>query len=141
MKLVWLHGWSLSNTDPAMVAHPDAPAIFVFDKPFLEQTRMAFPRLQFMFEAALEALAERHHSRICLGIQAEEIIAFAKLHHCTTICYSLIPSPELRRTLDALEQAGLKLEVYPVEYLTSYTGQVKRFSAFWREVEHEVLRG
>ena len=141
MRLVWLHGGSLASTDPALADNPDSPAIFVFDQPFLEQTQIAFPRLQFIFEGVLEAFATRAKTRICVGLQAQEIIAFAKLHHCTQICTTEIPSPELHKTLDALEQAGLEVVVYPVEYLTSYTGKVKRFSAFWRAVEKEVLYG
>ncbi len=141
MKMVWLHGASLSNTDPALLANPDAPAIFVFDQPFLESTKIAFPRLQFIFEGALEALATRANSRICVGVQAKEIIAFAKLHNCTEVHTTQIPSPELDKTLDALEAAGLGIIVYSPEYLTSFTGRVKRFSAFWRVVEKEVLHG
>ncbi len=141
MKLVWLHGGSLSSTDLALAANPESPAIFVFDKPFLENTEIAFPRLQFIFESALEALATRANSKICVGVQAQEIIAFARLHNCTQIHTTEIPSPELNTTLDALEQAGLEVVVYPPEYLTSFTGKVKRFSAFWRSVEKEVLHG
>jgi deoxyribodipyrimidine photo-lyase len=141
MNLVWLHGGSLSVTDPALQDNPDSPAIFVFDKPFLEQTKIAFPRLQFMFEGALEAFATRAKTRICVGIQAEEILAFAKLHNCTQIHTTEIFSPELDKTLDALEAAGLRVIVYPPERLTSYSGRVKRFSAYWRSVEKEVLHG
>ena len=54
--LVWLHGGSLSPTDPALLANPNASVIFVFDKPFLEQTNISFGRLQFMFESVLECL-------------------------------------------------------------------------------------
>ncbi|MEY4530571.1 MAG: hypothetical protein RLZZ156_1292 [Deinococcota bacterium] len=141
MKLVWLHGGSLSSTDPALAANPEAPAIFVFDKPFLESTKIAFPRLQFMFEGVLEAFATRANTKICVGIQAEEIIAFARAHNCEEVHTTEIPSPELNSTLDALEQAGLAVVIYSPEYLTSFTGQVKRFSAFWRSVEKEVLHG
>jgi deoxyribodipyrimidine photo-lyase len=139
--LVWLHGGSLSPTDPALLENPDAPAIFVFDKPFLESNKISFGRLQFMFEGALEALEARAEKRVCVGVQAEEILAFARLHGCTEIHTTQIPSPELERTLDALEQAGLKVMLhYPVN-LTSFSGRVKRFSAFWKAVEREVLHG
>lgn len=141
MKLVWLHGGSLSPTDPALLAHPNSPAIFVFDQPFLEKTKIAFPRLQFIFESAVEAFAQRSNSRICVGVQAEEIIAFAKLHGCNEIHTTKILSPELDTTLDALKTAGLRVFLYAPERLTSYTGRIKRFSAFWRAVEKEVLHG
>lgn len=137
--LVWLHGGSLSRTDPAMEANPDAPAIFVFDRPFLESNRIAFARLQFMFEGACSALRGRMQTRVCVGIQVEEIVKYAKERGCTSVHATQVYSPELERTFDALEEAGLEVVVYAADRLTSYSGDVKRFSAFWRKVEREVL--
>lgn len=140
MKLVWLHGWSLSDTDPALLANPNAPVIFVFDTAFLQQTDISFGRLQFMFEGASEVLNSRvSPTRACLGRQAEEIIAYAKLHNCTQIHTTEISKVEQAATLDALEAAGLEVIVYSPEYLTTFNGRVKRFSAFWKSVEKEVL--
>ena len=137
--LVWLHGGSLSRTDPAMEANPDAPAIFVFDRPFLETNRIAFARLQFMFEGAISALRGRAQTRACVGVQVEEIVKYAKELGCTVIHTTQVYSPELEQTLDSLEDAGLEVVVYAADRLTSYSGQLKRFSAFWRKVEREVL--
>ncbi len=137
--LVWLHGGSLSPTDPALLANPNAPAIFVFDKPFLERTRISFGRLQFIFESVLECVEAREH-RLCVGIQSEEIIAFARSRNCTQIHVTFVASPELDRTIDALEEAGFKVVLHHLERLTSYSGQVKRFSAFWKRVETEVWK-
>ncbi len=137
--LVWLHGGSLSSTDPALMANPNAPTIFIFDKPFLEQTRISFGRLQFIFESVLECLEGREH-RVCVGVQGEEIIQFATSSNCTEIHVTFVTSPELERTIDALEQAGLKVVLHHLERLTSYSGQVKRFSAFWKRVEREVWK-
>jgi hypothetical protein len=41
--------------------------------------------------------------------------------------------------LDALEDAGLNAMMYAPDRLTSFDGHVKRFSAFWRKVEREVI--
>jgi deoxyribodipyrimidine photo-lyase len=140
--LVWLHGGSLSSTDPALLENPNAPAIFVFDKPFLESNHIAFARLQFMFEGVLEAFSTRAAPvRICVGVQAEQILAFAREHGCTQIHATQIPSPELERTLDALEAAGMQVMLHDLPTLTSFSGRVKRFSAFWKAVEREVLHG
>jgi deoxyribodipyrimidine photo-lyase len=136
--LVWVHGGSLSPTDPALQENPGAPAIFVFDRPFLESNRIAFARLQFMFEGAIEALSDRDH-RVCVGVQALEIMAFAQERGCTEIHTTQISSPELDRTLNSLEDAGFKVVTFAADRLTTYNGRVKRFSAFWREVEREVL--
>jgi hypothetical protein len=135
--LVWLHGGSLSPTDPALLANPNAPVIFVFDKPFLEQTRISFGRLQFMFESVLECLHGREH-RVCVGVQGDEIIQFATSSNFTEIHVTFVASPELDRTIAALEEAGLKVVLHHLERLTSFSGRVKRFSAFWKQVEREV---
>jgi hypothetical protein len=135
--LVWLHGGSLSPTDPALLANPDASVIFVFDKPFLEQTRISFGRLQFMFESVLECLHGREH-RVCVGVQGDEIIQFATSSNFTEIHVTFVASPELDRTIAALEEAGLKVVLHHLERLTSFSGRVKRFSAFWKQVEREV---
>ena len=136
--LVWLHGASLSPTDTALTERPDAPVIFVFDRPFLETHRISFARLQFMFEGVLEAIAGREH-RVCVGVQAEEIIRYAREINATSVHTTDIPSPELDRTLNALEDAGLEVVVYTPDRLTTFQGRVKRFSAFWKQVEREVL--
>jgi deoxyribodipyrimidine photo-lyase len=137
--LVWLHGGSLSETDPAMQENPNAPAIFVFDRPFLETNRISFARLQFMFEGALSALRNRTHKRACVGVQAEEIAAYAHELGCTSIHATQVYTPELEGTLDSLEAMGFEIVVYAQDRLTSYSGEVKRFSKFWRAVEREVL--
>jgi deoxyribodipyrimidine photo-lyase len=136
--LVWVHGASLSPTDPALEANPDAPAIFVFDKEFLESNAISFARLQFIFEGAIEGLEGREH-RICVGNQAEEILNYARELGASEIHTTQIPSPELDRTLDALEDAGLNAMMHAPDRLTTFDGQVKRFSAFWRKVEREVI--
>jgi deoxyribodipyrimidine photo-lyase len=136
--LVWVHGGSLSPTDPALEENPGAPAIFVFDKPFLESNRISFARLQFMFEGAIEALLGRDH-RVCVGVQALEIARFARERGCSEIHTTHVSSPELNRTLDALEAEGFRVVTFAPDRLTTYNGRVKRFSAFWREVEREVL--
>jgi hypothetical protein len=137
--LVWLHDGSLSPTDPALLANPNASVIFVFDRPFLEHTRISFGRLQFMFESVIECLGGREH-RVCLGVQSEEIIQFAKSRNCTEIHVTFNPSPELDHSINTLEKAGFKVVIHHLKRLTSYSGRVKRFSAFWKEVEREVYK-
>ena len=56
--LVWLHGDSLSDQDPAARKYPEAQRIFVFDRPFLERARLSFKRIFFLYECAAEAAQE-----------------------------------------------------------------------------------
>jgi deoxyribodipyrimidine photo-lyase len=137
--LVWLHGASLSATDPALLAYPQAPGIFVFDTDFLSHNRIAFARLQFVFEAATEALAGREH-RVALGNQATEILAFATSLGRDSIHTTEVFSPEQERTLDALEAAGMAVYMHDREQWIRCSGKLKRFSGFWKQVEQQVWR-
>jgi deoxyribodipyrimidine photo-lyase len=63
---VWITAESLGDEDPALVAHPGLPAVFVFDEALLERLRLASPRLVFLAEA-LADLAERRSVEVWRG--------------------------------------------------------------------------
>ena len=56
---VWLTAESLGLDDPALVAHPDALAVFVFDRPLLERLQLSAKRLVFLVETLAEIGAVR----------------------------------------------------------------------------------
>jgi len=67
---VWLTAESLGTSDPALAAHPDLPAFFVFDEPLLQRLMLSGKRLIFL----AETLAEIQHDRqldVYLGSPAE----------------------------------------------------------------------
>ncbi len=51
---VWLTAESLGATDPALLAHPQLPRVFVFDEPLLRGLRLAGIRLVFLAQALAE---------------------------------------------------------------------------------------
>lgn len=57
--VVWLTAESMGSSDPALVAHPDLPVVFVFDEPLLASLRLSGKRLVFLTEALAEIGAER----------------------------------------------------------------------------------
>ena len=59
-EAVWLTAESLGDTDPALAAHPDLPAVFVFDEPLLARLRLSGKRLVFLAEALAELGAQVH---------------------------------------------------------------------------------
>ena len=63
---VWLTAESLGDDDPALAAHPDLPAVFVFDEPLLARLRLAPTRLVFLAET-LADLGTRRAMEIWLG--------------------------------------------------------------------------
>lgn len=58
-EAVWLTAESLGSSDPALVAHPDLPAVFVFDEPLLASLRLSGKRLVFISEVLAEIGATR----------------------------------------------------------------------------------
>ena len=65
-EAVWLTAESLGDADPALAAHPDLPAVFVFDAPRLARWRLSRKRLVFLVEC-LADLATRRDVEIYVG--------------------------------------------------------------------------
>lgn len=140
--VVWIHGDSLSPTDPALGAVPTAPALFVFDRPFLQHTEIAFPRLAFMYQGVRDIAAVRQVELVVGGI-GEELAAFAQRHAADELHVTRNFTPQFEQTLQdfALRLPGVQVVIHEPDRLTSFQGQVKRFFGFWNKVEAEVLRG
>ena len=51
---VWLTAESLGTDDPALVAYPDLPVVFVFDEPLLAGLQLSAKRLVFLTETLAE---------------------------------------------------------------------------------------
>ncbi len=58
-EAVWLTAESLGEADPASRAHPDLPAVFVFDEPLLARLRLSGKRLVFLAETLAEIEQQR----------------------------------------------------------------------------------
>jgi deoxyribodipyrimidine photo-lyase len=118
--VVWLTAESLGDADPALAAHPELPAAFVFDEPLLRRLRLASKRLVFLTDRLAELATERE-VQIHLG-DPEVVLAGRKL--ATTFT----PVPKARRLRAALDV----VEVHPWPWLVRpSSGSVQSFSA-WR---------
>ncbi len=65
-EAVWITAESLGDREPAAVAHPDLPVVFVFDEPLLRRLQLSANRLVFLAESLAE-LATRRELRIFRG--------------------------------------------------------------------------
>lgn len=136
--IVWLHGDSLSPHDPALRANPQAPAVFVFDEPFLREAGLSFKRLLFIYECALEALDGRA-AEIRRGEVVAEVLDFAHQHGADTIHVSNSVAPRFQYYLATLRRE-LPIIVHKQPTLVEWNGAVpRRFSRFWRKVDADVL--
>ena len=130
---VWLHGDSLSKRDPALQKYPAAPTVFVFDRPFLEQARMSFKRIFFLYECAVEAAEEMR-----VGETVEEIVEWMKEQGVEKLAVTESPSPRWQEGLVRLREK-VEVEVLPAEGMVAVPNgySVKRFTPFWKDLGRE----
>lgn len=69
-EFVWLTAESLAEAEPALDAHRDLPALFVFDAPRLERWKLSARRLVFLVETLAE-LATRRNVEVWRGEPGE----------------------------------------------------------------------
>ena len=131
--LVWLHGDSLSEKDPAARKYPEAGRVFVFDRPFLERAGLSFKRLFFLYECAAEAAHE-----IRMGETADELREAMREREVKRLAVTESASPRWRECLAEL-QKEVEVEVVPAVDLVDVPGEyeVKRFTPFWKKFGKE----
>ena len=117
---VWLTAESLGDSDPALNAHPDLPAVFVFDEPLLSLLQLSGKRLVFFAERLAE-LGRARPLQLHLG---RPVSVLADWPVATTFA----PVPGWQRISDRIEP----VEVHPWPWLRRPRGEsVASFSA-WR---------
>ncbi len=120
-EVVWLTAESLGDDDPALAAHPQLPAVFVFDAPLLARLHLSGKRLVFLVET-LADLAERRELTVAVG-DPVEVLADRRL--ATTFA----PVPGWRRRAAQLDVVA----THPWPWLVRpHGGPVTSFSA-WRK--------
>lgn len=116
---VWLTAESLGDEDPALAAHPELPAIFVFDEPLLRALRLSGKRLVFLAEC-LADLAERREVEIHRG----SIIAVL---HGRSLATTFAPVPGFRSRAARLDV----VELHPWPWLRRPAGGSARSFTAW----------
>ncbi|GAC1594632.1 MAG: hypothetical protein NVS3B21_16830 [Acidimicrobiales bacterium] len=117
---VWLTAESLGDDDPALAAHPELPAVFVFDEPLLAHLRLSAKRLVFLAEC-LADLGSRREVSVFVG---DPVAVLAGRSLATTFA----PVPGNHRLRAMLDIA----ELHPWPWLRRPSpGPVTSFSA-WR---------
>jgi len=131
--LVWLHGDSLAEQDPAAMKYPEAHRVFVFDRPFLEKAKLSFKRIFFLYECAAEAAQE-----IRVGETAEELKDALAASGAGRLAVTASVSPRWRELVEELTKR-VEVEVVPkgdlVEVPADY--DAKRFTPFWKKFGRE----
>jgi deoxyribodipyrimidine photo-lyase len=120
-EVAWLTAESLGDADPALAAHPDLPAVFVFDAPLLARLRLSGKRLVFLTET-LADLATRRDVEVHVGDPVEVLQG-------RRLAATVAPVPGWRRRAARLTVAVR----HPWPWLVRpHGGSVASFSA-WRK--------
>ncbi|MCF8554886.1 MAG: hypothetical protein K9F93_02165 [Candidatus Nanopelagicales bacterium] len=109
---------SMGDTDPALVANPDLPVVFVFNEEALRKLQLSARRIGFYLET-LQDLAQRRNLQVYLG----DPYQFASDN---PVAVTFAPVPSFKKF------SGLA-EIHPYPWLQKpQSGSVKSFSA-WRK--------
>jgi Deoxyribodipyrimidine photolyase len=108
---------SLGDDDPALAAHPDLPAVFVFNREALRKLQLSSRRLGFYLQT-LQDLSSRRELEVMLGDPYD----YAQQHE---VAVTFAPVPSFRKFTRLAE-------VHPYPWLRSpHAGSVRSFSS-WR---------
>lgn len=137
--IVWVHGDNLNPMNPAFVAAPDAPAIFVWDDTLLQEWRVSLKRIVFIYECLLELPVI-----IRRGDVAAEVTDFALEHGATRILTANSPSPRHRlicQNIALRMPSGSRIEVLQGKPFVDYQGplDLKRFYRYWKSIRNQAL--
>lgn len=129
--ILWIHGEALGPANPALQAHPDRPAVFVFDDALIREQGISLKRLGFLYECLLELPVA-----IRQGDVAEQVLAFTHEHGADGVITSAAVDPRFEqiRSVIARELPVHVLEPEPFVELDTPADLV-RFSRYWRKAE------
>ncbi len=136
--ILWIHGEALGPNNPALVAHPGRPAVFVFDTALLEGATpapsLSLKRIGFLYECLLELPVTLRR-----GDVAEQVLAFAGAHGADGIVTSAATDPRFKAICRRLEP-HLPLQVLEPEPFVVLEPEpnLERFSRYWRQAERAV---
>jgi deoxyribodipyrimidine photo-lyase len=120
-EIVWITAESPGDADPALAAHPDLPALFVFDEALLSRLRLSAKRLIFLVEC-LADLARRRDVVLHRGDPAVVL-------RDRSLAVTFTPVPGWRRLSRRLNLAAL----HPWPWLRPpHAGSLASYSA-WRK--------
>lgn len=144
--ILWIHGEGLGPANPVFAAHPQRPAVFVFDAALLAgcSATTADPagsapepvsrkRIAFLYECLLELPVTLRR-----GAVAAEVLAFAARHGADGVVTSAATDPRCQAIAAEIGQQ-LPLAVLPVPSFVPegprQPEDLGRFGRYWRRAE------
>ncbi|MFN5058551.1 MAG: hypothetical protein ACK5GU_01380 [Chloroflexota bacterium] len=133
--IIWIHGDALRPSNPALLAYPDAPAIFVWDDELLTKYGLSFKRIVFMYEALLELPVTIYRGNVIT-----QVSAFASVHHADTIVTTGTPAPRFATICQQLRRTHIvEILAEPAFVDIPTHTDVKRFSRYWQVAKQKLF--
>lgn len=115
---------SLGDADPALAAHPDLPAVFIFNKSALEKLQLSARRIAFYLQT-LQDLATRRNLTVYLG----DPYQFAATN---PVAVTFAPVPSFKKFTNLAE-------IHPYTWMTKpHSGSVRSFSSWRNKLERRT---
>jgi deoxyribodipyrimidine photo-lyase len=112
---------SLGDADPALAAHPDLPAVFIFNQSALEKLQLSARRIAFYLQT-LQDLATRRNLTVYLGNPYQ----FAATN---PVAVTFAPVPSFKKFTNLAE-------IHPYPWMAKpHSGSVRSFSSWRNKVE------
>jgi len=144
--ILWLHGDALGPSNPALLAHPGQPAVFVFDRELLRGNSpttadpqgaaepVSLKRIGFLYECLLELPVTLRQGDVAI-----EVLRFAQAHGADGIITSSSVDPRVECICRALEQSLPVVQLNSAPFVELDEGvNLGRFSRYWRQAERTV---
>lgn len=129
--IIWIHAEALGPTNPALLAHPGVPAVFVFDRELIARQQLSLKRLGFLYECLLELPVTLRH-----GDVAQEVLSFARRHGADGVVTSAAVDPRFGLLREQIT-THLPVQVLEPEPFVALPEplDLRRFSRYWRRAE------
>jgi len=135
--LIWVHTDSLNPDSPMLAAHPDSPAVFIWDMEWLTKSKIAHKRIVFLAECLQEMPGT---IELRAGDPAIELIGIAKVCGSDYVLAQRTPDPRLQAAAAATQQHLPVVWYDPptfVEGTRAY--DLKRFSRYWQRAQTSAM--
>jgi hypothetical protein len=132
--LIWFNEDGLNPEHPMVKDYPDAPKVYVFDLPYLQQWQIAKHRIQFIYESLLET----PDIQIYKGETVPILRQLLAEHQATDLITTETPNHLIRTWQSELRQHA-NLITYPERYPVTDTTSPRRFSRYWRKHDRAWL--
>lgn len=136
--LLWVHTDSLNPDSPMLRAHPESPAVFLWDTEWITKGKIALKRLVFLAECLREMPGT---IELRAGDPATELLAAAKSSGASYILAQRTPDPRLQA---AAQAAGRSLPIVwydPPPFVEDTRAfDLKRFSRYWQRAQNSAMQ-